>query len=269
MIKLTKEQYRSTAGKKKNQKSKKNRAAITMICLLLCAIAVFCVLSLTVFFKTEAIKVEGNVTYTDSQIISASSVKIGDNLIRISEEKVAEKLVSGLPFIKSVKIERDFPSTAIIVVEETTEEIYITNGIKHFSADTNGKILKPYNKRPEDNKIVFKVSKDTKIIPGQKISFKRDRELEVFEAYLDVVESELYSINSVNIEDQFDSYMIIENRMVVKFGSSSYFEEKLGYFKSGYSKIPTNSTGIFDLSSWTPESNVPRFRPQSIDSYKN
>ncbi len=269
MINLTKEQYRGSARNRKSKNKKNKGAAITVIFLLLCAIAVFCVLSLTVFFKTEVIKVEGNSTYTDSEIISASSVEKGDNLIRISREKVSEKLISDLPFIKSVKIKRDFPSTVIIVVEETTEDIYIKNSNKYYSADMTGKILKKYDQLPSDEKILFVVSKDTKTTPGKTISFKNNREFELFEAYLKVIKSELYDINSVNIDGRFDSYMIIENRMVAKFGSSSFFEEKLGYFKSGYSKISSTSTGVFDLSSWTPQSNVPRFRPQSIESYKN
>lgn len=264
---MTKEQYRGGAPKK--VKKKKKTAAIVFTSLVLILIAVFCVLSLTVFFKIEKIEIKGSTNYTDDEIIDVLTVKTGDNLIRVSTDDISEKLQYDLPFISSVKIERKFPSTLKITLTETEESIYITNGKKGFSCDKNGKILKTYHGAASEELIPFTVSNTAQIEPGHKIVFKNNREEELFYLFADFLKSGKFKVNFVNISDPFDSYVKIEDRIIVKFGSSSYFEEKLSYLISGYPKLSENSSGIFDLSAWTPKTNTPRFRPQSIDEYQN
>ncbi len=266
MILLTKEEYKGSKTKK--TKKKKKTTAIILISFILISIAVLCVLSLTVFFKAESFEISGSKTYTDDQIISVSGIELGDNLIRIPIGDASESIRTKLPFISSVEIERSFPSTVKITVKETKEEILISNGKKLYSADLSGKILKEYKVSAPDSLILFTVSTKTELREGYKISFENERESELFENYIELIKTKKFKVNFVNTADSFDSYVKLEDRMIVLFGSSSYFDEKLSYLESGYSKIPSNSTGIFDLSSWTPESNTPRFRPQSIEGYE-
>lgn len=263
---MTKEQYRS--GTPKKNKKKKKTAAIVFTSFVLILIAVFCVLSLTVFFKIEKIEIKGSVTYTDEEVIAVTEVETGDNLIRVPTEDISEKLKSELPYISSVKFERKFPSTLKITVTETEEMICISNGQKTSAADINGKVLKTYHGAVSEELVPFTVSKTVKLEPGQTVDFKNDREEELFDLYIDFLKSEKFKVNFVNICDPFDSYVKIEDRIIVKFGSASYFDEKLSYLISGYPKLSENERGIFDLSSWTPETNTPRFRPQSIDEYQ-
>ncbi len=264
---MTKEQYRG--GTPKKTKKKKKTAAIVFTSFVLILIAVFCVLSLTVFFKIEKIEIKGSLTYTDEEIIAVSKIKTGDNLIRIPTGDISENLQTELPFISSVKLERNFPSTLKITVTETKEELQITNGQKNLTADLGGKILKTYHGAVSEELIPFTVSKTAKLEPGKVIEFKNDREEELFYLYISFLESGKFKVNFVNISDPYDSYVKIEDRIIVKLGSSSYFDEKLSYLVSGYPKLSENVSGIFDLSSWTPETDTPRFRPQSIDEYQN
>ncbi len=267
MIKLTKEQYKGSVPQK--NKKKKKSAAIVVTSVVMLMIAVFCILSLTVLFKIERIEIDGNLTYSDEEVISVSGVEAGDNLIRVSGEKVSSSLQSKLPFISSVKTTRKFPSTLKITVEETKEELCIYNGSKYYSADLSGKVLKGYYGAVSEELISVTVPKSTSLTAGEKISFESERETELFEEYTELIESDMFTVNFVNISDQFDSYVKIEDRIIVKFGSVSYFEEKLAYLSSGLPKLPNDVTGVFDLSTWTPENDTPRFRPQSIAEYEN
>ena len=264
---MTKEQYKSS-GTKKGKKKKKS-TVIVLISLFLILVTVLLILSLTVFFKIENFDISGSKTYTEAQIIEVSGLETGDNLIRISPDEISENICSELPFIKSVEIKRSFPSTVKITVKETKEEIIISNGKKRYSADLSGKILKEYVGDVSDELILFTVSKDVTLKNGENITFASEREEELFKCYTELINSDLFKVNFVNISDPFDSYVKIEDRMIVLFGSSTHFEEKKSYLVSGYPKISSDLVGIFDLSSWTPESNSTRFRPQSISSYEN
>lgn len=262
---MTREYY--NGKEKKRPVKKKKTKAIVLTSLLLITIAVLCVLSLTVFFRIDNIQVVGNTSYTDSEIIEVSDIVKGDNLIRVPTGKVKEALTTKLPFVSEVKIDRKFPSTVKITVKETEEVLMIDNGKTKVSADLNGKVLKKYSKAKE-GLIGVTLSAECELKPGRNIVFKNDRESELFNNYLDLINSDLYDINFINISDAFNSYIKIDDRIIVSFGSATYFEEKLAFLNSGYKKISENASGIFDLSGWTPDNNTPRFKPQSVDEYK-
>ena len=74
--------------------------------------------------------------------------------------------------------------------------------------------------------------------------------------------------NFINISDPFASYMKLENRLIVRFGSSAYFQNKSDYLKAALAGISKEAEGIFDLSAWTPDNNQPVLTYDDISSYE-
>ncbi|MBE6781582.1 MAG: FtsQ-type POTRA domain-containing protein [Ruminococcaceae bacterium] len=256
------------AQKGKRRRRRKQTVAVTLLILTICA-AVLCTLSLTVFFKIENIKVSGSNIYTAKEIIDCTEIKAGDNLILalLSKNKVAQKLEKELPFIVKVNFDHALPSTIEIKVTETTEQIYISKKDEHFSADLSGKIIK--EKTENDSElVVFSVLPETTAVVGEKATFSTDREQELFKLYADLIRSDEIKVDAVNITDPYGSYMKIEERIIVKFGSSSYFEEKTAYLKAGLSRISKDAEGVFDLSGWSPENNQPVFTYEGISDFE-
>ena len=62
--------------------------------------------------------------------------------------------------------------------------------------------------------------------------------------------------------------MKIEDRLIVKFGSSAYFQNKSDYLKASLSGISKNAEGVFDLSAWTPDNNQPVLTYEDISSFE-
>ncbi len=256
------------AQKGKRRRRRKQTFAVTLLILSICAV-VLCTLSLTVFFKIENIKVSGSNIYTSKEIIECTDINVGDNLFLtlLSKNKISDKLEKKLPFIVEVDFDHALPSTVEIIITETIEQICISDTDQYFSADLNGKIIE--EKTENDSELIsFSVSPETTLVVGENVAFATDREQELFNLYVDIIQSEDISVDAVNITDPYDSYMKIEDRIIVKFGSSTYFKDKTAYLKAAISRISKDAEGVFDLSGWTPENNQPVFTYEGISEYK-
>lgn len=259
-------QHETAIGSQKKKRRKK-KTAITLFVFFVISVLVLCVLSLTVFFKIETISVAGNTTYTAEEILSAAEIDKGDNLIRINGEDLSERLSVMLPFIEKVKVEKNFPDSLKLIVIETKEDFCFANESNCYSANKNGKIIKKYDAAPEDL-IMITLSNNVKFTLGKKIGFNNEREQALFENYLELTQQLNYNVNFINISDYFASYIKIDDRIIVKFGSSSYFEDKVAYLKASLDGVSNTAEGVFDLSAWTPDNNQPVLTYGDISSYE-
>lgn len=257
-------QAKAKALKKKKRKKK---TVTALIIILMVSVIISCILSLTVFFKIENISVTGNDTYTAEEILTAAEINKGDNLILLNGKKISERLQILLPFVEKIEVKKTFPETLKIIVLETKEEVCFVNDNNCYSANKNGKVIKKYN-APIDNLIKITVSKEVNLNLGEKIKFSNEREETLFNNYLVALEELNYKIDFINISDAFTSYMKIDDRIIVKFGSSSYFKEKVAYLKASLAGISHSAEGVFDLSAWTPDNNQPVLTYGDISSYE-
>jgi hypothetical protein len=154
-----------------------------------------------------------------------------------------------------------------IVITETKGYLTVSCNGEYYIADSNGKILEKTDEL-SDELILMTVSDKTKIACGELISFETDREKELFSLYMDFAEKPEFKVDFINVSDPFDTYVKLENRLVVKLGSSSYFEEKSNYLKASLVEISKDSKGIFDLSTWSPDNNKPILSHADTSEYK-
>ncbi len=253
------------AQKGKRRRRRKQTIAVSVILLLVVAI-VLSTLSLTVFFNIKNIKVTGSATYSADEIIAVADLSIGDNLLRISKNKISNNLQKKLPFISSVEIKRNFPESVEIIVTETTENFCLVTSDGYFTADISGKVIAKKAERVEDL-VALAVSNETVLNVGEKVQFATEREEELFFLYANLIENNNYTVNFVNISDPYNSYMKINDKIIVKLGSSTYFEEKVAYLNAGLKKISKEAKGVFDLSAWSHENNQPVFTYEDITQF--
>lgn len=107
--------------------------------LLLAAGAV--VAALTMFFKVETIQVTGASRYQAADIIAASGVEPGDNLVLLDRYRVSQRIYTALPYVTDVQPRPKFPSTLEIEVTETRVAAAIQGAGGWWLLSTGGKIL--------------------------------------------------------------------------------------------------------------------------------
>ena len=107
----------------------RNRLLLHLGVVAAVVLAVF--VSLWLFFKVETVavsnlgsmghtgvSVSGNGRYSVETIVEASGIKPGDNLLGINKPQVSSRIITSLPYIKSVRIGIKLPGTVNIEVEE-------------------------------------------------------------------------------------------------------------------------------------------------------
>ena len=107
--------------KKKKIKRRVRKGFLVAVFVLL--LSAFSTLSLTVLFPINAVNVEyKSKLYTPEEIIEASDIEIGDNIILLSEKKVEEKLCKKLPYIGKVELKKKLDK--IVIVPKNTSAKY-------------------------------------------------------------------------------------------------------------------------------------------------
>ena len=96
----------------KKRKKRRRRGAFSRLLrplsLLLAAAAI--VAALTMFFKVESIQVAGASRYQADEIIAASGVEPGDNLVLLDRYRVSQRIYTALPYITDVQPRPKFRS---------------------------------------------------------------------------------------------------------------------------------------------------------------
>ncbi|HEX2052205.1 MAG TPA: FtsQ-type POTRA domain-containing protein [Actinomycetota bacterium] len=86
--------------------------------------------------------VEGNTESRVStrQVVRASGVEVGDQLVAISTEQVAARL-QKLPWVQEARVERILPSTLRISISERMPDLVVETGQGRFLVDRDGLVL--------------------------------------------------------------------------------------------------------------------------------
>lgn len=80
------------------------------------------IFAVSLFFKVDLEKttVSGGTIYTPEQIIEASGLQDGENLLTLRETAVSSRIMEKLPYIASVRVGIKLPDTVKLEVEELT-----------------------------------------------------------------------------------------------------------------------------------------------------
>lgn len=82
------------------------------------AVVVALLFVISLFFKVDNVTVAGVSKYTEWEIMEASGIKEGDNLLTLSKARISSRIYERLPYVKTVRIGRELPNTVKIEVVE-------------------------------------------------------------------------------------------------------------------------------------------------------
>ena len=106
--------------------------------LLVCAVIV---VALTLFFRVNLILVEGEQRYTEDEVRKATQVETGDNLFLMNKYEVANNILSALPYVEEIRINRKLPDTMVVEVRECGEPLAIVQEGYVWLISPAGKIV--------------------------------------------------------------------------------------------------------------------------------
>lgn len=131
------------ARQRRHPRSKRRRGRFRglykLLSILLIAAAV--VLACVVFFRVNSVEVTGNVRYTAAEVIAASGIKMGDNLVVLPRSRVSAAICANLPYVESVSIKKALPDGVVLVVTERVAAASVESAEGRWLVSAQGKLL--------------------------------------------------------------------------------------------------------------------------------
>lgn len=237
--------------KKKKRKQTKKRILSGFFTFLFVSLIIFAILSVTVLFPIKEVSITGSNIYTPEQILDATDITTDTNLLVIREEKLAEKIREKLPFVDSIKIEREFPSKLNITAKDAKEEAAFKVGKEFYTVSKRGYVLNKYTEKPEN---IFEISVNkAEVNLGKMVSIEADDEKKaLIEISEKLIKNEI-KIDYIDVTDSLSLKAKVEGRFEVNFGTSMNIDKKVSHLKGMILQIDNKKTGKINLSMWTSE----------------
>lgn len=241
---------KNKAVKKRKVNKRKKRKIVALWLFLIITVALLCTLSLTVFFPVETITATGSNIYSAEEIVNASGINIGENLLRVSEKRVLSALQNKLPFIDSVKISKQLPGDAKLIVSDAKElYVFCIDGV-YYSADDQRRVLKSYSEKPNDILYIECTAKNE----NGRVVCENEKAEEIIVKIANSIDNFSLKADYINLNDLYAVEMSFDSRFKVNFGEFIYFEEKLAHFlKMAEDESLNGKRGTVNLSEYTPD----------------
>ena len=259
------EQARAQNGEKHQQK--RGGRKIILIVLLLGLVVTFVALSFTVFFKIDTIEVSGDSRYSSEQIINASGVLIGDNLLVLDSGEISSRVSAVLPYVRRVKLNRAFPSKLVLeVVPAEVERVYLCE-TAYAWCDSDDKVLE-LNSRPQENATVIKLEGVTAGAAGEYVTFADPSIMALINVLYETLDSNglAGTMTVIDLTDLNNISMIYQNRIMVELGSQSSLAYKMQAAALALLEEDNSRMGTLKLSTLNEENTTYYFQPGVVDT---
>lgn len=245
---VTSNQLRKRYEQRRRKRKRQMLAARSVVMFVLCLALVFIILFMTPLFNTRKITVSGNNVITLEEINACVGDLNGENLLKISENEVADRL-KNIAYIKEVSINKNYLKTTLdIYIEERVACGCIEESGVYLLFDDEGVILAQTNDKPkgipcvlgnrdEKAKIDIKITEPTATILTD--SLKLMRQLGILEG-----------VDNFDLTDLSDITFSYEGRLDVFCGSDIDLDRKLRLFEAmiNNNNLADNAQGTVDLS---------------------
>ena len=262
--------YKKDPPKGKTSRKRKRRRGFTpyYTALLLIVLVVGAALSLMLFFKIDTFVVTGiaETQYTEADVVSATGLEIGQNLLTVSTDETEQRILDTLLYADAVTVKRKFPSTVIVTITPSSPAYNVSSGDSYYIASKYGRILDELS-NPISGLPIIEGMELTSKKPFERLACE-DSELPkiLYKIGESLSKYPLEGVISINLSDKYNITMNYENRVVIELGTSSDIDYKLNYSAQILSeKVKPNEEGYLIIHDGNEASFVPK---SDMDSYR-
>ena len=217
------------------------------VLLVAAALTTACV----VFFRVNNITVIGNSRYTVQEVIEASGIQQGDNLITLSPSRVAARIRLRLPYVSSVSIRRALPDTVVLEIEEHAAAAAISDGKGWWYIAAQGKVLEQVGSPGSVMSVTGLTAQDP--VPGELVAVEEEQasRLEYVLDLLMALDAREMLADCSALDCSRPGVLLLDYRdFRLKLPSTGEFDYMLGFlegiFKEG--RVDRDGSGTFDFT---------------------
>ncbi len=205
-------------------------------------------------FSLKTVVVNGSAQYSYNQILSAVNVKKGDLIFSVSEEELEQILTDEFAYIRAVKLEKEYPGTVIITVEEEIPEFYFEMQAEFFLLNRELKVLERFDTLAKLTEAAPKaqrveIPQVAKAVVCEKLVFADDsKSRHTDEALLMLIKSRLYKgLTEIDFSDRFNMTLVYDSRLEICLGSFRDFGYKLDLAIGMIHAYSDEAAGTFEI----------------------
>ena len=238
--------------KKKRKRRLKLKGIVIAFLTLLTVIALAVALMLTVFFNANAIKVTGSSIYTENEILIASGIMEGDNILRMPKEDIEARIEQALPYVKKAEVLKSLPETVGIKVTPAEESMVLETKGVIYVLDKDYKVLRVANEVPQ-GMLRIKGIKSPTVTVGTDLLFSDMQQSRALTDLMAIGSDKGLNIGYIDISSLVDIKFTVDNRLFVKLGSYNYIDGKINHLVTMLKSVDENASASISLEDWGPD----------------
>ncbi len=231
----TTDKHAGKNGRSRGRRKRKRRGSKILYYLMfgILAFSILFILSITVFFRIDTIRVTGDEAADQEAIIAQSGIRMGDNLWRTNTAAAAQRILAAHIEYDSVKVERELPSGIVIDLVPSKIIAVCCYGGQYYSISAGGRIIAVSDKAPADVSLplVYGCA-----LPeaeyGDVLTQNDTNKLAALRSVLDAIgENELTGVTHIDLSDLSTIRIFWQDRAELKFGSLDGLSYEIGCVK--------------------------------------
>lgn len=231
------------------QRRKNNSGVLLRVIIMLVVVAVF-IMGIAIFFKVTEVQVSGNALYSAEEVVAASGIELGDNLMTLSKSVAGSKLQIELPYVESVYITRILPGTIVITVQET-EAAYLIDADDGASwlINSNGKLLEQAATTAASYPVIVGVTALSPAVSTPVVTEQEDS-LAAAKLILHALEETalISQISEINVEKTYDIIVKYGTQYEIRLGGTDEMSYKIEYLTKIVDSLDGKQGGEIDLT---------------------
>ena len=211
-------------------------------------------------FRLETVYVIGNQEKTPQQVVIASGLSRGQNMLNIEEADIARRMSEDHTIIFK-GMQKEYPSTIHLYIEERKTVATMQWLGMLYTLDGQGMVMRMENSSilPQGLPVVtgFKASSVT---VGQLLGLKDMKQMEAYQAVMYELNQQIYAdqVSEINLADPENIYLVTLEGVTARLGSAEWMEGKIGAVKTcmAYLRQLGKTNGVLDVADVTDLQNA-------------
>lgn len=236
----------------RRQEKKRSRRTVFYVFLFIFVSLIFLAVCAAVFLKIETVNINGNSRYSYEEIRELVNITEGENIYSFDAEENEKAIMRSLPYVGSVEIKRDLPTTVDINIIEETPYFAAELAGDTYLLSSDLKVLDRISDDSSDTSklTALKLNNVRRCIVGEYIEFVDSRTLDAILDLYKCFEANYIEdkIINVDIRSRFDIYINYEGRFSVYVGDMENIGIKIRFLVGILDELYDNSTGTIDIS---------------------
>lgn len=220
--------------------------------ILLAIVTVGVVVAQQTIFRLETVYVIGNKEKTPQQVVIASGLARGHNMLSIEEKDIAKSMEKDHTIIFK-GMQKEYPSTIYLYIEERKVVAAMQWLGMLYTLDGQGMVMTVENSSilPSGLPVVTGFKADS-VMVGQLLDVREARQLEAYQLIMYELEQQAYAnqISAINLSDADNLYLVTLEGVTVRLGDAEHMEDKIGAVRTCMSHLRqlNVSGGILDVA---------------------